>query len=161
MADRREIIDVALAIRGARSVQEYLSNVEDASRLALNQSQQRQFEAQQVQFDDLQALRDEIAESQRKSVEMQQALVAQLGELVAFLTDRLSNPPVVNVPQAQVTLQQQPVTVNLPKTAVTMRPTINVPEAQVIIQQPENTMPKRAIVKHSDGTMSTIELMDK
>lgn len=156
MADRQEIIDVALAIRGARSVKDHLSNVDDATRLALNQSQQRQFEAQQVQFTELQALRDEMMESQLKFVDMQQSLTSQLGKLIEFLTDRLSEPLAVNVPRAEVTMEQQPVTVNVPPTSVTMKPTIKIPEAQVIVQ--ESSFPRLVLIKHSDGTTSKIEL---
>ena len=150
MVDRQEVAAMALSIRGARSVQDHLSNVENATRLALDQSQQRQFE-------DLQELRDEIMASQRKSAELQQALISQLGELVSLITDRLSTPPVVNVPRTEVTLEQQPVNVTVPKTAITMRPTIKIPETQVVIQPPEREVPRRAVITHSDKSTSMIE----
>ena len=153
MADNKNrIFDAALEIRSARSMNDYLGSV----RMALEESQESN-------LDTTRALRDEMVESQQKFLESQnqlvdvvQELMGQMTELVSSLRD-LSTPPVVNIPETKVILKQ-PVTVNVPKTAVNVKPTVvNIPEPKVTVEMPEKKLPTRATIKHSDGTMSTIE----
>lgn len=97
------------------------------------------------------------------TLDLQRELSMQMAEILSFMRELINQPPpeppIVNVtsPEVQVTLKQQPVNVDVPKATITVKPTISVPEPKVVIQQAESKMPKRLTIKHSDGSMSTIE----
>jgi hypothetical protein len=137
-----KLIRDAVALTSARAVDEHLRSVESARRLALDQQQE-----------DMQTLRDEIIESQQRSFESQQKLIEQMTEILSFFREFLPNPVNVNVPETRLTLTQQPVTVNVPKASIAFNPNVMIPEIVI----PERKMPERATIKHSDGSMSTVE----
>lgn len=150
----RHITETALAIRSARAMQDstqamgdYLGTAQEAMNLALSQSNP----------EGLDSLRDAIVDLHRTSLEMQEQLVSSIADMVAALRD--ADPLVVNVPETNLTLQQQPVTVNLPKAApVQVNPVIKVPATKVVIDKKEHKVPKRATITHSDGTTSIIKI---
>lgn len=151
MADNNRIFDTALQIRSARAVDDYLGSV----RMALEESQENNLTA-------VRALRDEMVEGQQAFLESQNQLVDAVREFMGQMTDLVAAlgdlTPVVNIPETKVTLQQQPVQVNVPKTTVNVKPTVvNIPEPKVTVEMPEKKLPDRLTIKHSDGTQSTIE----
>lgn len=151
MADSDQILDTAIQIRSkreaARAVEDYVGSM----RLALEDVQTSNVEM-------VRALRDEMVEVQTKTLESQQAMIDQMAELVALLTDRLSEPLVVNVPETQLTMDQQPVNINVPKSAIQVKiPAIKIPEPKVVIQGPERQLPKGFKIKHADGTFATVD----
>lgn len=85
-----------------------------------------------------------------------QALMSSVVEAITRLVTVTENPP--KIPPTRVTLDQQPVTVNVPvqdvKPHVNFSPVVTIPESQVVIDRPQ--APNRAIIKHSDGTRSEI-----
>ena len=137
-----KLLNDAVMIRTARAVDDSLRNIESARRLALDQAQ-----------DDMAQMREDMIEMQREAVEAQRRLIEQMTELLSFFREFLPNPVQVNVPETRLTLTQQPVTVNVPKAAIEFRPNVTVPE--III--PDRPPPSRALIKHSDGTQSTVE----
>lgn len=143
----QQITATALAIRSARTMEDYVGTVQNATKLAVDQSN----------TDGLDSLRDEIIELQERSLELQESLVSAVVEMVAAFRDAV--PLVVNVPETNLTMQQQPVTVNLPKAApVQVKPVIKVPAPKVVIDKKEHKVPKRATITHSDGTTSIIKI---
>ena len=146
-----EIFETGIKIRHAREAARAVDDYVGSMRLALEDVQTSNVEM-------VRALRDEMVEVQNKTLELQQALIDQIAELVALLTDRLSEPLVVNVPETQLKLDQQPVTINIPKSAIQVKiPDIKIPEPQVVVQESERKLPKQRTIKHSDNTTSTIE----
>lgn len=149
----RHITETALAIRSARAMQDstqamgdYLGTAQEAMNLALSQSNPK----------GLDSLRDAIVDLHQTSLEMQEKLVSSIADMVAALRD--ADPLVVNVPETKLTMEQQPVTVNVPKAApIKVNPVIKVPQTKVVIEKPDRKVVKRAIIKHSDGTTSEIE----
>ncbi len=151
MSDNGEILEAGIKIRHAREAAHAVNDYVGSMRLALEDVQTSNVEM-------VRALRDEMVEVQTKTLESQQAMIEQIAELVALLTDRLSEPLVVDIPQTQLTMDQQPVVINIPKSAIQVKiPDIKIPEPQVVIQESESKMPKRLTIKHYDGTMSSIE----
>ncbi len=151
MADNGEILETGIKIRHAREAARAVDDYVGSMRLALEDVQ-----ASNVEM--VRALRDEIVEVQTKALESQQALIDQVAELISLLGDRLSEPPVVNVPQTQLTMEAAPVTFNVPKSAIQVKiPAIKIPESKVVIQESERKMPKGLKIKHSDGTFATVE----
>ena len=137
----------AFSLRSSRAMEGYVATVEKVTKLAVNKSH----------AEGLDALREEVLEIQKRSLEVQENLIAAIAEMLSSLRD--AGPLVVNVPETKLTMQQQPVTVNLPKASpVQLAPVIKVPQTKVVIEKPEKKVPKRAIIKHSDGTQSTIEI---
>jgi len=146
-----EIFETGIKIRHAREAARAVDDYVGSMRLALEDVQTSNVEM-------VRALRDEMVEVQRETLESQQAMIEQIAELVSLLTDRLSKPLVVDIPQTQLTMDQQPVVINIPKSAIQVNvPDIKIPEPQVVIQESERKLPKRLTIKHSDGTISTIE----
>ena len=142
-----QITETALAIRSARAMEDYVGTVQNATKLAVNQSN----------TDGLDSLRDEIIELQQRSLEVQEKLVSGVAEMVASLRD--AGPLVINVPETKLTMQQQPVTVNVPKAApVKISPVIKVPATKVVIDKQKHAIPKRATITHSDGSTSIIKI---
>lgn len=143
----QRVTETAFAIRSARAVEDYVGTVQKATKLAVDQSN----------TEGLDSLRAEIIELQERSLEVQEKLVSAIADMVASLRD--AGPLVVNVPETKLTMQQQPVTVNVPKVApVRVAPVIKVPQTKVVIEKAEKKIPKRAVIKHSDNTTSTIEI---
>jgi len=112
---------------------------------------------------------------QQNATERQNELLEMIVELLLTLRDREppeQPTPVVNIPEAVLRLEQQPVTVNVPE----MRPVVNVPESQSVVNLPEmvvnlppstvnvpeaqvhveSKLPKMVVIEHSDGTQSRI-----
>ena len=147
-----EIFETGIKIRHAREAARAVDDYVGTMRLALEDVQ-----ASNVGM--VRALRDEMVEVQAKTLESQQAMIDQIAELVALLTDRLSEPLVVDVPQTQLTMEQLPPVINIPKSAIQVKfPVIKIPEPTVVIQGAERQLPKLLKIKHADGTMSTVEL---
>jgi len=161
MTEENRIFNAALAVRSARAVDDYVGSIRMAHQ-----------EMQQTTIETTQALRDEMAERQLQTSEMQlqtsemqertleamQAMIDQMAQLMTFLADRLSEPVVVNLPETRLRMDQQPVTVNVPKAVIQVNPVINAPKPSVVIEKAESKLPKRITIKHSDGTQSTIEI---
>ena len=151
MDDNGEILETGIKIRHAREAARAVDDYVGSMRLALE-------DVQASNVDMVRALRDEMVEVQTKTLESQQAMIDQIAELVALLADRLSEPTIVNVPQTQLTMEQLPPVINIPKSAIQVKfPAINIPEPTVVIQGPERKLPKRLKIKHSDGTFSSVE----
>jgi hypothetical protein len=143
----QQITATALAIRSARAMEDYVGTVQSATKLAVEQSN----------TDGLDSLRDEIIELQQRSLELQENLVSAVVEMATSFKDAV--PLVVNVPETNLTLQQQPVTVNLPKAApVQVKPVIKVPATKVVIDKQKQAVPKRATITHADGSTSIIKI---
>lgn len=140
-----DMLTTAMAVRTADAIDKHLNTVQQVTRLALDESR-----------DSVQTMRDEVIESLRQANELNAKLIEQMAMLIDFFKDHVASPPVVNVPQANVTMTQQPVTVNVPTAAVQVAPKITVPEAQIVIDRPEPKLPTTATISHSDGTQSTI-----
>ncbi len=152
--DNGQILETGIKIRHAREAARAVDDYVGSMRLALEDVQ-----ASNVEM--VRALRDEMVEVQRKTLELQQAMIDQMADLVALLADRLGEPPVVNVPQTQLTMEQQPPIINIPKSAIQEKmPVIKIPEPTIVIQESERKLPKRLKIQHSDGTVSTIELKE-
>ena len=149
--DNGRILETGIKIRHAREAARAVDDYVGSMRLALE-------DVQASNVDMVRALRDEMVEVQTKTLELQQAMIDQVAELVALLTDRLSEPLVVNVPETQLKLDQQPVNINIPKSAIQVNlPDIKIPEPKVVIQKSERQLPKQLKIKHADGTFATIE----
>ena len=143
------ILDTGIQIRHAREAARAVDDYVGSMRLALE-------DVQASNVDMVRKLRDEMVELQQNTAEALLSLTAEISELVTALG--AIEPVVVNVPETQLKLEQQPVTINLPKSAIRVDvPAIEIPEPQVVIQGPERQLPKRLKIKHTDGTMSTIE----
>ena len=140
-----DILTTAMAVRTADSIDQHLGNVQHITRMALDDSTNA-----------VQTMRDEVIDSLRETNEMNAKLIEQLSELLTFFKQWVPTTPIVNVPHTNVTLNQQPVEVNVPKAALSFNPTVNVPEVQVRIDRPPMDLPKTATVKHSDGSQSFI-----
>lgn len=150
--NREEILDAALSIRNQRAVEEQIRLSSEAVK-----SQMEMFK---------EMMRLAVEESKPRTVEeMQQDMVAilqQVANVLEFFKQRLEaplmDPPVLNVtvPPNPVTLEQQPVVVNVPESAVQITPRIEVPVPTVTVEQPK-AGPRKATIKHSDGTQSTVE----
>ncbi len=144
-----QIFETGIKIRHAREAGRAVDDYVGSMRLALE-------DVQASNVDMVRALRDEMVELQQKTAEALLSLTAEISELVAVLA--AVEPVVVNVPETVLSMEQQPAIINLPKSAIQVKmPDIKIPEPQVVIQESERKLPKRATVKHSDGTMSTIE----
>ena len=149
--DNGQILETGIKIRHAREAARAVDDYVGSMRLALE-------DVQASNVDMVRALRDEMVEVQTKTLESQQAMIDQMAELVTLLTDRLSEPLVVNVPETQLTMEQQPPIINIPKSAIQVKiPPIKIPEPKVVIQESERKMPKGFKIKHADGTFATIE----
>lgn len=147
--DSGRIFDTAVQIRNARQASRSVDTFLGSMRLALEKVQPENIET-------VRQLHDEMVELQQKTAETLLSLTMEISDLVAVLT--AVKPVVVNVPETVLQLEQQPVTVNVPKaTPVQVNPVINVPPAQVVIDKPASNVPKRAMITHSDGTTSTVE----
>lgn len=140
-----DLMATAMAVRTADAIEQHLGNVQQITRMALDESR-----------DSVQTMRDEVIESLRQANELQGELIKQMAQLIDFFKEHVATPPVVNVPQANVTMSQQPVVVNIPEAAVQVAPKITIPEAQIVIDRPEPKLPTTATIIHSDGTQSTI-----
>lgn len=144
-----DVLTTAMAVKTAQAIDTHLGNVQQITRMALDES-----------TDAVQSMRDEVIESLRKTNELNASLIEQLAELLTFFKDHVAQVPIVNVPQANVTLEQQPITINVPKSAISVNPVVNVPEAQIKIDHLPVELPTSATINHSDGTQSTIRFKD-
>ncbi len=153
-ADNGQILEAGIEIVHARHAAKAVNDYMGRMRLALE-------DVQASNVDMVRALRDEMVEVQTKTLESQQAMIDQVAELVALLTDRLSEPLVVNVPQTQLTMDQQPAIINIPTSAIQVKmPDIKIPEPTVVIQESERKLPKGFKIKHTDGTFATVEFKE-
>ncbi len=154
MTEEERIFNAALAVRSARGVHDYIG----FSRMAVEQMQQANVESNEILRNDTIARQEQALEAQQQTLEAMQAMIDQMAQLMTFLTDRLSEPVVVKIPETRLTMDQQPITVNVPKTTVQVNPVVTIPEPSVVIEKSESKLPKRLTIKHSDGTQSTIEI---
>ena len=147
MAERNDLINAAIEMRTARAFNDRMDQMGKVHRLQIED-----------QLADAIALRDEI----KQQMDQQDGNIAELLRRVMDVMERfesfIETPP--KTVEANVKLEQQPVNVNLPEMSVSVpvprvEPVINTPSASVIVEPCE--MPKKAIIKHSDGTQSTIE----
>ncbi len=150
-----DIFEKGVKIRAARAAAEVTRDTEEyvsSMRLALEG-------VQASNADIALSLRNEMIELQRNTGEALLSLTAEISALVTAIG--AIEPVVVNVPETQLKLEQQPVTLNLPKSAIQVNvPDMKIPEPQVVIQGPERKIPKRLVIQHSDGTKATIKLED-
>lgn len=150
----KSALDVALEIRRARDMANQIVNERDVK---------------------TQRMAAEV--EQQNATDRQNELLEMIVELLLSLKDREppeQPAPVVNIPEAVLKLEQQPVTVNVPE----LRPVVNVPESQSVVNLPEmvvnlpqlastvnvpeaqvhveSKLPKMVVIEHSDGTQSRI-----
>jgi len=149
----RKLIERATAIQKARNaadtvnlVRQHLEGADEIRRLGLEDT-----------LKETQALRDEMLAMKSDALSDQRELMDRMLELLKSIRNHVITPPIVNVPKASVTLQQQPVQVNVPAPKVTVTPTTTVPAAEVVVQTTQNKLPTTATIKHSDGTQSKID----
>ena len=161
MADNNRILDIAMQIRSARVVDEYMGSM----RLALDETLRTNVDSVRAVRDDMVVMQtnaseaqDKILESQAKILESQQTLIDSVVELIAAIGERMKDPVQVNVPETIVNVEVAPATVTIPKPPAQIKPviTVNVPEPKT--EKTASKLPKRITINHSDGTSSTIDL---
>jgi len=143
-----DLIQSAIALRTARAIDEHLTNMSAIKRMQVEN-----------EIEEVLAFRDQYL-SQQANKEVQESTLTKIIEALSRLIYLAEHPPKFAPPPTQITLEQQPVTVNIPKgtdtkPVVNFSPVVTIPESQVVIDRPE--MPMRAVIKHSDGTRSEIE----
>jgi len=141
-------IQRALALRTHRAVKEHLDELDGATRLALEEGRQ-----------EIRAVRDDMAESLLNAVERQTDMVEQSMRVQSDIMERFAT-----MLTAMQKLLSEGIQVNIPRQ---ITPIVNVdvkgvevPPAQVIIEPAEKKAPTTTKVRHSDGTVSTIEFSD-
>jgi hypothetical protein len=142
-----ELLANGLAIKTARAIQEHLERAGNVHRMQTEQ-----------QLGEVLEFRDEFRRVVAEEKSAQEIMIEKLTTAIDRLVTVSEREP-KQVP-VQVTLDSQPVNVNVPEKAVkapTVRfePQITVPEATVTVEA--SKAPTKATIKHSDGTMSTIE----
>ena len=98
-----DLIQSAIALRTARAIDEHLANMSSIKRLQVEN-----------QIEEVLSFRDEY-QTKQANAEMQEAMLTRIIEALAKLIYLAENPPKWTPPPTQVTLEQQPVTVNVPK----------------------------------------------
>lgn len=142
-------LKAALAVKTARAIDEHLGHVRQMTRLALEDN-----------LKDTEEFRNQVMQGHDESIQLMRQLIVQLSSMLDFVKT-LAIPT-----ETTFKIEEQPVTVNLPETRVTVRPNITVPEIalpepKVIIDKPEQNYPKGAVIHHSDGTQSKVIFTEK
>jgi hypothetical protein len=176
MSDDNQLLTDAITLRSARAVDDHLKRVLKQKRMAVVQERR-----------EIESLKDEIVNSNQETMERQgevlQRMVGMIEEFRAMVSKTLtSTGPIEEVVAAHREINErfsemvgtvltklseisekaisnagrksrqtpQPINVSVPSSAIQVEP-------RVIVQEAPKNVPNRAIVKHSDGTQSTIE----
>lgn len=153
-----DAIEAALAIRTARAVTDHIERVEGVQRLAVEET-----------LKDNEELREQILRAQAQIVdklteflERHGSLAGQLGSLVEQVAGLFEALRQFKPPRTEVTLEQQPVNVQVETPQISVTPEINMPEPKVVIETtkegPKAPPIKSAVINHSDGSQSTITI---
>lgn len=141
-----KMLEQALAIKSARAFQDHLESVKNIQQMALDNNTE-----QLASVAGRQDVVEAMMEANQKSNEQLLQMMSRFVDMLEALQGVFARP----LPPQAVTLEQQPVVVNVPKAAIEFSPQVNVPESQVTVHQQQD-IPTKAEIRHSDGMRSTI-----
>jgi hypothetical protein len=145
----KEILDRALKIKAATAINKAVESV--AIRLAEN-AEGDTAQARQRLMEERSDVLDALMHDNQQLANQLLDIFRDILDVLEVIREQSAEPTEVSLK-----MDQQPVTVNVPKSTVSFNPNIDIPVPSVTIEQPKRKIPTEALINHSDGSQSRVE----